>query len=102
MLRLGEMYIKCVSPSGDLDFQPSKTGLSNGHFKDSGPEFRSDESPKATSPEKEQLLLRIERSAHPFAALGLSVSQLQAEFVSKTWCDFMGIERRVPQNGKGC
>lgn len=31
----------------------------------------------ATSPEKEQLLLRIERSAHPFAALGLSVSQLQ-------------------------
>ena len=29
-------------------------------------------------PAVEQLLLRIERAAHPFAALGLGVSQLQA------------------------
>ena len=48
-------------------------------FSDSGLIIRSDDLAKATSPEKEQLLLRIERSAHPFAALGLSVSQLQAD-----------------------
>ena len=29
-------------------------------------------------PAVEQLLLRIERAAHPFAALGIGVSQLQA------------------------
>ena len=33
---------------------------------------------KAEVPAVEQLLLRIERAAHPFAALGLGVSQLQA------------------------
>lgn len=33
---------------------------------------------QAQFPEEERLLQRVERAAHPFAALGLTVQQLQA------------------------
>ena len=37
-------------------------------------------------PAVEQLLLRIERAAHPFAALGIGVSQLQADGLAFDVC----------------